>query len=79
MRSPELRLDCGNPMAAGCEGNSVPEAIGCDPSLCQGLLDAAIAELVDVHWWSGALLGLHNSSLAKEVGGRKISAAPLPS
>ena len=26
---PELRLGFGNPMAAGCEGNSVPEAAGC--------------------------------------------------
>ena len=26
----ECRLDSGNPMAAGCEGNSVLEAAGCD-------------------------------------------------
>ena len=48
--TPELRLDSGNPMAAGCEGNSVPEAAGCDPSLCPRLPGAVIVELVDVHW-----------------------------
>ena len=26
---PELRLDSGNPMVAGCERNSMPEATGC--------------------------------------------------
>ena len=54
---PELRLDSGNPMAAGYEGNSVPEAAGCDPSLCQRLPDAVMARLVDVHWLQGSLPG----------------------
>ena len=45
----------------------MPEAAGCDPSLCRRLPDAVIAELVDVHWLQGALLGLKNGSLAKEV------------
>ena len=31
---PELRLDSCSLMAARCEGNSVPEAAGCDSSLC---------------------------------------------
>ena len=26
---PELTLDSGNPMVAGCDGNSAPEAAGC--------------------------------------------------
>ena len=42
----ELRLDSGNRMAAGCEGNS-PDAI--PPSACW-MLDADIVELVDVRW-----------------------------
>ena len=39
MSEPEVRLDSGNPMAAGC-----------DASLCRRLPDAVIVELVGVHW-----------------------------
>ena len=45
-------------MAAGCEGNSVPEAAGCDPSLCRRLPDAVgCASVVRrspelQKWWS---------------------------
>ena len=38
-------------MAAGCEGNSVPEAAGCGSSLCQRLLDGCLVWIVDVQWW----------------------------
>ena len=50
------RLDSGNPMAAQCEGGSVPQAAGGDPSLCRRPPAAVIVELVDVGlktWWPG--------------------------
>ena len=76
--TPELRLDYSNPMAAGCEGNSVPEDARCDPSLCGGLPDAVFVELVDVHGLSGALPGLENGSFAKDVGRRKFPTQQRP-
>ena len=75
----ELRLDPGDRMATGREGNSMPEATGCDPSLCRRLSDAVVVELVDVHWLlQGSLRGVKCGSLAKEAGGRKFL-TPLPS
>ena len=71
-------------MAAGCEGNSAPEAAGCDPFLRQRLTDAVVVELVDVRWSRGTLPGSENGSPAPRItvthsaGGCRMRPKSLP-
>ena len=70
-----LTLVSGMPMAAGCEGNLLPEAAGCGPSLCQRLPDVSVVVRLGLIRLCGALTTPQQSSSAATVS----RGAPLPS
>ena len=72
---PYLTLVFGMPMAAGCEGNLLPEVAGCGLFLCQRLPDVSVVVRLGFNRLCGALTTPNPSSSAATVSG----CAPLPS
>ena len=73
---PELTLDSGNPMAAGCEGNSAPEAAGPIRSSAGGRLMQPLP-LPEAAGCDPFLRPRPPDAICSSAGGRRMRSLPL--